>query len=1088
MRKADELINEVSSLELAPVEIIRRLRKKVSAASGGLSAESVAKYLIKQGYLTEEKSAELLATINERRQETKTKWTGMGPSEGGKAAPAQTLDQPLSDDQAREIDAQAATPAENIEAGKYGSRRHKHLKKAKGNEFDSPLMLIGGCVLALLVLVGGGLAYLLNSESGDEILSSAESAFQTQSYSQAIAQYEQFVEGYSSHADWSKAKVMLAVARLRQAIETNRDYEYGLEVALEEAPRIEDEPEFNLAQADLASLLPKIAMGLAEAAESESLGDTPEAADPLVEKTEQALTLVGNTKYVPTSLRYDEDLAVIREILSRIERRASSRKELDQALQAMREATAAADPSEAYRVHAELLMNRQELRENQQLREALTSAAEAERESIEFVPGGEEAAQEERPSGVLTTVAVATQVQQGDTGLGGTYCTVHGGVAYGVDAGTGILRWRRSVGVGGRKIDPVYVGDGILLIDHRHDDLIRVDSETGALVWRTHLDAMANQPVLHAESTLVATESGRLLVIDTATGATQGRVEFAQPLRAAPCVSQDGRRIYLVGEHSSIYTLSGQSYTCLGVLYSGHDPGAVQAPIELIAEKAVVLENIGMETCQMRVFSLDDERSLATEVGSDRVDGVCDAPAVSYGRRLLVASDTGETKLFEFSVDEGTEPFVVLASRPAGRQSRGPRYLAANDSGIWIADQGIGRFIPSVADNRLAPQRIENPYADDRFTGKLETRESTLFHTRRPSNRSGLYVAATDTESGRVVWETRVADSSLGTPYVSQEMGGVVVANRKGQWRLLGREAIRDKVSNETTGADPASEYGLFLRLGGEAMLFGNEGSEEYLLASSRGDNALRSRLAGPLACQPTPYEANWLAPLELGQVHYLNQQGEPVGAPFQPSLTPGSKTVWLPIGVSVDNTHTFAAAATAAGDVYCLEISRGDSPSIDLRASMILEDLPVSRVAVIGGHAAMVLESGVVALIALPDAGEPILVHPDMKATWGPFPAGEKFVIADESGVVVAVSPEDAAVAWRCELSCGAPVGVPLITENSLTLVGSEGACVRIDLASGERLGEVDLGEFPTSGPTAYGERLLIYANDSTLLVTKRP
>ena len=1089
MKNADQFIDELERQELVPEEITRRLRRKASSASGGLSAQSVAKYLVKKEFITAEVAGKLLVAITkddriERSEKTPTLDKGPDPAEKPE------LSEPLATDPLEQAAAEADSGGVSVaeEAGKYGSRRHKHLKKAKGNEFDSPLMLIGGCALALLLLVGGGLFYLLSTESGDELLNNAESSFQSQSYSQSIAEFERFIKDFPTHGGFSKAKVMLAVARLRQAVETNGDFELSLGVAEEVIPTIEDEPEFGIAQGDLASLLPRIAKGLAEKAEFASESETPEDAGPLVEKTQAALTFVGNTKYVPKSLRDDADLAVIREILARIERREESRKDLVETIAGMSKATDGGDPREAYVLHTSLLKKRQELRSDEKLLEALTTALNSEQGSIRYVQESTTAATDDRESGVLTTVASATQRVEGTAKAEGVFVTIQGGVAYGLDARQGKLLWRRPVGVGTKVVQPVYVDNDILLVDHRYNELLRLSGTNGTLQWRIELGDAINAPVLSKDQILATVESGRLFVIDPSSGAQQGYINFAQSLRGAPCVDTRSKRIYLAGEHSSLYTINSNTFECLGVTYVGHSPGSIQTQPLLITSKLVLVENTGLESSVIRVHRLDESGIADEQIALERLEGVCYTKPQALGRRLFVATDAGEARLYEFTVDSGSDPMSLLALRPAGRQERGPRYLSANRLGLWIADQGIGRFVPSIANKRLVSQQIGNPCPADSFAGPLVENGQTLLHTRRRMNVPGLFVAATDTKSGKIIWETHLGIQPAGLPFVSNEPRGVFVADMLGSHRVLTRENISSKVSNDSNPIIATKAFDQLTPLGSGQFVFTGLDRADYQIVSADSQVPNKDDLFGPLASEVTTIGESWLAPLLIGQIHCFDNQGNPSAAPFQPPLSPGQEIRWLPLGTGQVEGQNMIVAATQDGELFALELTQGGSPELAMRSTATVGDFPVSRGAIAGGHGLFILKSGKIGLFGLPELTEPKLVDPESRVVWGPFAVGDLAIMATESSELIAVDPTQSSIAWRVPLESGMPVGKPLLESDTLTLVTEGGQCLSFAPASGELQGSTSLGELPGSGPSPYGDRLLIYANDSTLLVIKRP
>lgn len=119
----------------------------------------------------------------------------------------------------------------------------------------------------MLIISGILIYYLLNRENADLVLQQASDYFESGSYTQAINQYEHFIEGNKGHPQFSSAKVRLGMARLWKDTSSN-DYENALQTAQDVLDDIQDEPDFRSAQRDLASLVPKIAQGLATQAES----------------------------------------------------------------------------------------------------------------------------------------------------------------------------------------------------------------------------------------------------------------------------------------------------------------------------------------------------------------------------------------------------------------------------------------------------------------------------------------------------------------------------------------------------------------------------------------------------------------------------------------------------------------------------------------------------------------------------------------------------------------------------------------------------------------------------------------------------
>ena len=262
-------------------------------------------------------------------------------------------------------------------------KKRSHRGRRKKNEWDSPLLLIGGGSLIALLVGGLFIAYLLNREDADKILEQAATYFDGGSYTQAIAQYEKFVTHFPNHSQVSAAKVHLGIARLWKATQNSRQYEKALATARQVLENIEEEAEFGLAQEDLASLLPAIATGLAANAEQST---DPKNTDRLVERAKSALSLCTNTKYIAKTYRDENTLQEVQAALGRVERRRMQDVDLQQALLQIDQTIAANETTEAYAIHKQLLDKHPSLLGNESLSAKVLEITQSEQKVVRYVP------------------------------------------------------------------------------------------------------------------------------------------------------------------------------------------------------------------------------------------------------------------------------------------------------------------------------------------------------------------------------------------------------------------------------------------------------------------------------------------------------------------------------------------------------------------------------------------------------------------------------------------------------------------------------------------------------------------------------
>jgi tetratricopeptide (TPR) repeat protein len=242
-----------------------------------------------------------------------------------------------------------APPSEALRKGRRVGR-----KPQAGSPWDSSLMYAGGGGLLLLLIVGVVLWYLLTRVSAAELLQAADEAYRSGSYIQAIPNYERFLAKYPDDPNVSLARVRIGTAQIRQVLEGSKDKQPALKAAEGILPTIENEAAFDEARAELASILPEIAEGFSQPAKVEP---DMQKAQALVDLAEQALQLVNNPAYIPTSLRRPVETRIenIQEDLELSRRNINQSKRLREVVEAIRQATQAGKTAEAYEVRRRLL-------------------------------------------------------------------------------------------------------------------------------------------------------------------------------------------------------------------------------------------------------------------------------------------------------------------------------------------------------------------------------------------------------------------------------------------------------------------------------------------------------------------------------------------------------------------------------------------------------------------------------------------------------------------------------------------------------------------------------------------------------------
>ncbi|MEE9602705.1 MAG: PQQ-binding-like beta-propeller repeat protein, partial [Thermoguttaceae bacterium] len=605
--KTEEFVDILEQRQLVPFSVVRQLREKISKGDHRITAQSLLKYLVKKELLTHSQAKQLLQstlTVSPSAESSILGIAELSKTLAEEVVPTLTPVDPASEStniketrEAAEREAELASTSDFVAeslstteaVGKAGSHLQKKKAKKRGqqNEFDSPLLLLGGGGLIVLLLAGGIIFYLLSREDADAILGEASEFYDRGSYTQAVKQYDRFVTNFPRHPEFSAAKVKLGLAKIWKATSGTSQFSGALDVAKQVLDKIEDEKEFESAKSDLAVQLPSIAQGLAVQAEKAT---DPKEIIRFVAESKEALALCNNTKFIPSTYRDDVVLNEILETLDRVERAQEQKVELARALADIQGAIDAQDTATAYTIYKRLIRKNPGLLNVESLVEKVRAISAAEKGVVRFNAEARTAETVPRPSPLVAQLALA--VRRGPAaGVNGVVPVRVDGAVYALNANDGKLLWREFVGLG-VNLPPVRLPDGdLLVVDALHHELLRLKAETGKLVWRQLFEGPILPPVLADRRLLVTERAGKLHVLEAVSGESLGYVQFAQPLPVPPAVDLQGHRIYVVGDHSSVYTLSSDDYACLGVFFLGHASGSVAAPPVTVLNKVVVAEN-----------------------------------------------------------------------------------------------------------------------------------------------------------------------------------------------------------------------------------------------------------------------------------------------------------------------------------------------------------------------------------------------------------------------------------------------------------------------------------------------------------------
>jgi len=984
--------------------------------------------------------------------------------------------------------------------GDDGSGSKKRRERKNHQDWGGKLMIGGGGLLLALILLGGVLWYNLWREKPLVMFEKGEEAYKSESYSDAMAKFEKFLKQYPSDENADEAQVRIALCRIRIVI---GDPQRAYDTAKEQLPTVQNLEAFSTARDELASLLPAIPEGFIKKANQAADTDGKEE---MIGKTEKAMAdLVNVPEFIPASKRPAERLKRIDEDIKIVKRAISQDRDLAKAVIEIQGYTAAGKTVEAYQVYKDLLKVYPVVQDDPGLQaavleitEKLKNLVKIEEEPIEALKTDEASRTEFR----VIMASTSTGAAKGVPRLNGQVVPLlAAGAVYGLDAGTGAVLWRRYVGHETKLHPQPLSGQAdadILMADAHRQALIRVKASSGELVWQLPIGEDFASPGIAGDQIYVATNSGKILQIDVASGNSARRVSMPQSLGVSVGVAQIHPYLIQVGDHSNLYAISTESLACQEVGYLGHKAGTIVVPPLIVQDHVLIAENASRNYCWLHIFKITpggDGPLLRRPQAKIRLTGNVIVPMVLYGRRPLVVTDLGEVNVFNVDFNALTDTVTpATAALPASRTAPLLSYPVVEGTTLVLADNKLVKYQLQVTTKQITQRSVTNIsdpcIAPPRLFGDI------LIVTQRKAGSVGATVSALQVDNfGSPEWETQ-----LGTP-----LARVVAADKQldvvsaaGALFEVDGNVLQLGISNAPAVTVPAAGRALSftdqVEFPSGKVAFFNPADNERALIYTPGAGPGRLRvvqlnLSGAKAtCIPVAFQDGLLTPLANGSVLLANTTtGDNLVLPFQPELGPGEDVMWQRPAVLGD---AFVIVDDRK-NIYRVEIKQEPKPFLASVASGKLEVNIDSDLAVAGDTIyGVVRNSGgdvIVALNAgdLKSAKEFALTG---RVVWGPVQIGN-VVLCLSSMEGLLCFEAGANQRWASSAGCGGqPAGVPLEVDGDFVFALREGSVVRIAGANGERVAETKIGEPLGSGPVAFGKRLLLPGSDGALHVTPMP
>ena len=1110
---ANELIDRLERLGLLDQEIIEALREQLEQGGARVTPEAVAKLLVDNGQLTRFQATKLIGELRSRdHQEIEESIDaedvgdlslidedsssdvadGVGPVEAV-AVEAEPIE-------GEPIEAEPVTAATGgfADAGGPPSPGRPRPPRPRPDEkksvWDSFKVYGYVTIIALLVLSGGGLYFMLTRGDADKRIAQANELYEREQYQPAQDSYIRFLSSFGQDHQYSSlARTRITLAELYRA-EQLSDPTRGLEVAKEKLPSLEEEEFLSNERPNLAALLVDIADRIASKAVN---AETTSEKQALLASLDEQIELMENPLYMTGQLRtqLSARLLSVDEARARVERDIDRNLSLDRAVEEMSEALDEGETKRAYDIRFALLRDFPELHDNERLTELVRRASEIQQSLVSASANLPKLLEDSADEEALRSIVLTTREGKTVPGIDGqAYFLRAGGSVLAFAAEDGRLLWRRFTGYG-QDDEPLRLDNGadVLLSDSRNLELHRCRGIDGEIDWRSSLGEPFNPPRVEGQTVYVSTPSGQLVSLDAESGDAKWATKIPQPLEISPGVDDRRERLYLPGDHSNLYVLHSRDGRCRESFYIGHREGTIAVPPVALLGHLFVIENAAPDYARVHVLRVNDEgEQIRIAQPEFRLTGNVTVPPVIDGRRIIVLTDRGQVVVYDVEPSAEGKQVTNVAELVASYSRPTPTRMAVGRNQMWVAGSRIGRYELQINTGRIVADW--GKFAGDRFLGQPLALDEAVLSARVLRDSTAIRVTAIAPKSGDELWRTDVGvPVAMITPVPDRKMFHAVT--NQGALFELDAESFTSgstKAPLENPGGKGISmRFENPIEIDENKRVLMNRATPGEILVydPSRNREMLRKLQlllpGGVPSGRAIASGGGLFVPLDSGRAVLMNwKSGGTLGSPFQPASDPTESVRWShPIPLPDDPDQL--VIADSRRQLYRLRVGE----QIRELSKADIEDPLLGPAAAIGSTM-VATASGPAAdflvgynLVSLEETFRQLL---DGRVLWGPHAAAGRVWVRTDDGQLHAVD-ETGGVQLSVDLPEGPIVAAPVESEGRLFLAGRQGWLVALDPDSGEITGSIDLGQPISAAPLPVpGGRILLPGTEGLIYLSE--
>jgi outer membrane protein assembly factor BamB len=948
----------------------------------------------------------------------------------------------------------------------------------------SPLVLGLAGTLTVLALLSFWLWGVIVHRTTESQYRHAMDTLEQGDYLNAIQAFDKFLAAHPKDPRAGKVKVLRALANVRQYTSGGSPiWTDAFDAAKEMVKTTGEEEAFQDSSADLAELVVKIGEGLADRAHAGADANT-------LAMTESAVKFhdrIGgpSAKTLRARSKWPGKLAEARAAVQKGQKRTSTLAKMDAAIKA-------GSAAKIFDARDALVTEYPDLANDKPLVERMTRGNNLLLNAVTFDKTRRAAESTPRtdPLGPPVSVVLRTQSSERPPASDGTSATVvfalSQGFAYGINGNTGAPLWHVPVGLSA-PFPPLAVqgsDSAALVFDARHNELVRLDSKTGALAWRQSLgERITDPPLVVGRQVMQTTPGGKLLVLDFATGELRGSLDLHRPLTRTPVANETGQYLYVMADEASLFVVKLDPVSCVGVEYVGHDAGSIPCSPARVGRYLVVAENDGLNEGHWRVYLLDEDGPKLRPVQRLAVPGWTWSTPASEGQVIWMLSDRGGLTAYSLGPYDAKTPFQKIAGQTAQLKSTGPAFARTRgERQLWVASSLSARYDLDAQRGRLSTAwtRVEAGAA----LAPIQVAGRNAILTQQATEGRGVTLWGINPNTAAVSWKT-----TLGAPWpvalaTGSDGESLSAIGLDGSPISISRDQLNSGGFIELTIPGPG-DFKLpsvaidRIEVDGATLLV--PGSNASQIFVREGSGTLRTvDLPTPLGAAPLVWNHDLLIPGDDGRVYLIDpktgvSKADPYVPPYDRAKPPQWRAPVVADGEAVALSDTAGRVRRLVRQSECRSRLVASGEEISLGSALIAD--PAS----IGSALLVATADGRVRALGGRDLSTLGAWPLDAPRALGPLNLGPVAIVADTSGALLAFEP-DGQRRWAISLREGAPIGPPLTQQESLWILTKDGTIQRRALADGASLDRYSLGILPAGGPLALGQDVVVPAAPGTV------